>query len=196
MCWTFIRKSCSLWENVEKTRLSWICHKWRHNMALTLCILVKQGYTLARTRSHARAPTHTHTHARTYKDRYKIFIAFPRQQWFAKVPQYYFFRTLRVLFTCEFRCSVFWIELRRHKIVVTFSVPHFRFRLFRMTSLQRIHLCACSERNHERDTRSTTKHSNLFPNLFCIAPPGRLFLWEVDLMRLLKHFRLSECNIL
>ena len=42
-----------------------------------------------------RARTHTHTHTHTHKC--VAFIAFPRQKWFATVPQCYVIRTLSVL---------------------------------------------------------------------------------------------------
>jgi hypothetical protein len=75
----FFRKSCHLLDNVEK------CggdkgHKWRHNMAHTICMLIsKATCTLAHT------------------DKYVILIAFPRQKWFANAPQCYVIRTLSLL---------------------------------------------------------------------------------------------------
>jgi hypothetical protein len=71
-------------------------HKWRHNMAHTPCMLDKQDYIHAHACTRSRARTPTRTYARTGK--YVMLIAFPRQQWFANVPQYYVIRALPVLF--------------------------------------------------------------------------------------------------
>ena len=84
----FFRKSCHLWDNVGKIWWSQRDHKWRHNMAHTSCMLKKQDYVYTR----VRARTHTHTI-------YIIFIAFPRQQWFANGAQCYVICTLSVLLT-------------------------------------------------------------------------------------------------
>ena len=46
-----------------------------NNMAHARCLLDKQGYTLAHTRTPARPHTHTH------KQKYVILIAFSLQQW-------------------------------------------------------------------------------------------------------------------
>jgi hypothetical protein len=62
----FFRKSCRLWNNVEKMWWSQRGHKWQYNMANARYMLDKQGYT--RTRPHT--------------EKYVILIAFPRQQWF------------------------------------------------------------------------------------------------------------------
>ena len=47
----------------RKIRCSKKSHKWRHNMAHTLGMLDKQGYT----HSHAHVPGHPHTHARPHR---------------------------------------------------------------------------------------------------------------------------------
>ena len=63
----FFRKSCRLWENVEKYGRD-RDHKWRHNMAHMRCMMDKQGYMHARacTRPRARAPILS-THARIHR---------------------------------------------------------------------------------------------------------------------------------
>ena len=48
--------------------------------------------------NHARTEhTRTHTHTHTYE--YTIYVAFPRQQWFANAPQCYVIRTMFVVLT-------------------------------------------------------------------------------------------------
>jgi hypothetical protein len=69
----FFRKSCRWWDNVEKMWWSPRGHKWRHNMGRTRCMLDEQGYM--------------------YTHKYVVFIAFPRQQWFANAPQCYVIHT-------------------------------------------------------------------------------------------------------
>ena len=73
-------------------------YKWRHNMAHTSCMLDKEGYMHARacTRSGARTRTRA---SRTHN--YVIFVAFPRQQWFANAFHCSIIRTLSVLLICS-----------------------------------------------------------------------------------------------
>ena len=71
-------------------------HKWRHNMAHTLCMLDKQAYMHVHTCTRPRVRVHALTHAHT--DQWVILIAFPRQQLFANAPQCYVVRTLPVFF--------------------------------------------------------------------------------------------------
>ena len=77
----FSRKSCRFWDNIEKygrfrdtTNDNTL---WRVRFA---CWISKA------TRAHAHASghpsTHTHANARAHTQKYVIFIAFPRQQWF------------------------------------------------------------------------------------------------------------------
>jgi hypothetical protein len=56
---TFFRKSCRLWDNVEK-----YCKagQAKDDMSHALCI----GHVRLRARAHARTSTHTHTHAHTH----------------------------------------------------------------------------------------------------------------------------------
>ena len=72
----FMRKCRKIWCSQED-------RKWRHSMAHTRCMLNKQGYVNARTRTraHPRTRARAHTHI--------IPIAFRQQQLFANAPQYY-----------------------------------------------------------------------------------------------------------
>jgi hypothetical protein len=63
----YFRKSCRLWDNVEKHRRAGHATDAYMTHALT-CWITKAAHT--------HAHTHTHTHTK-----YAILIAFPRQQW-------------------------------------------------------------------------------------------------------------------
>jgi hypothetical protein len=73
---TFFRKSRRLWDNVEKYRGAWGAANdltmWRTRVA---------SWIRKVTRTHAQA--NGHTHLRGHAHTVVIFIAFPRQQWFA-----------------------------------------------------------------------------------------------------------------
>ena len=57
---TFSRKSCRLWDNVEKYGGA---REAEENMAHARCMQDKRGYTRARKRLHSQTHTHTHMHA-------------------------------------------------------------------------------------------------------------------------------------
>ena len=85
---TFFRQSCSLWDNVEKcggvrgaTNDVTI---WRIGVG---CWIIKATYMHAHAHTCVTGYPHVRTHARTHK--YILLIAFARQQWFAKAPQFY-----------------------------------------------------------------------------------------------------------
>ena len=68
---TFFRKSCRVWDNVEK-----YCRAWQatdDNMAHAHCTLYTKRYR----------HTHTHTHTHTHSE-HVMLIAFPLQQCFAR----------------------------------------------------------------------------------------------------------------
>ena len=80
----FMFSNFSFFENrvVRQFRKLWLSqkgHKWHHSMAHTSCMLDNQGYMHARVCTWTRA--RAHTHAQTLRQKYVIFIAFPRQQW-------------------------------------------------------------------------------------------------------------------
>ena len=98
----FFWKPRHLWDNVEKYGVPKgvvndvkICRIW------FACWISKPTYTHEHAHAHApghphtraRTQTHTHTHVQTDM----IFIAFPRQRWFAQVSQCYVTRTFPVL---------------------------------------------------------------------------------------------------
>jgi hypothetical protein len=56
---TFFRKSCHLWDNVEKCGRAG--QDIDDNMAHAHCMLDNKGYTPTRTHAHTRARTHAHT---------------------------------------------------------------------------------------------------------------------------------------
>ena len=74
----FFRKSCRLWDNVENYGGAW----WATNDVTIWRIRVACWISKA-TCTHA----HAHAHALAHTHKYVIFIAFPRQQWFANAPQ-------------------------------------------------------------------------------------------------------------
>ena len=81
-------------------------------MVYTCCMLDKQGYMHVHSWTHpqGRIPTRTHTHARMHTQ----INTYPRQQWFAKAPQYYVISRMSVLFiylliTCY--KAVYWYKI-------------------------------------------------------------------------------------
>jgi hypothetical protein len=60
---TFFRRSHRLWDNAKNFGGTWWGHKWRKNMAYTLCMLAKQRCIHTRTCTCARVPTRTHAQA-------------------------------------------------------------------------------------------------------------------------------------
>ena len=89
----FFFENSAIYEIMSKTVWRQRCHKWRHNVAHTSCMLDKLRYIHPRTRrrtckTHALGITHARACTRTHK-KYVRFIAFPRQQWFANASQCY-----------------------------------------------------------------------------------------------------------
>jgi hypothetical protein len=84
-------------------------------MALTICMLDKQGYMHTRGRSH----THTHTH-----HKYIIFVALSRQLIYANAPQCYILRTLSACLLLRFAnscCNARWFKYDRDDLCVNKS---------------------------------------------------------------------------
>ena len=96
---TFFRKSCHLWDNVEKYCGARVATNddtiWRVRVA---CWISKATRLHIRTHpgSHTHACTRVRTH--THWEQYALLIAFPRQQWFRKAHHCYVIRILPVLF--------------------------------------------------------------------------------------------------
>jgi hypothetical protein len=106
---TFFRKSCRLWDNVEKYGGARVATNddtiWRIRVVCWISKatrLLAHAYTYASGRTHTHTHTHTHTRMRprahTHWEQYAILIAFPRQQWFRNAHQCYVIRILPVLF--------------------------------------------------------------------------------------------------
>ena len=66
---TFLRKSCRLWDNVEKISYSQTSYRWQYNTARAICMLGKATSAHA----HANAPANLYTH--THTDHYVILRA-------------------------------------------------------------------------------------------------------------------------
>ena len=112
------RKSCCLWDNVEKyggargsTNDVIVGRIW------VACWISKA--TCTHEHIHAYAPVHTHACTRAHK--YVIFIALPRQQWFANAPQYYVIRALLVLLRIYGYCSIYSPTVRIYKAFSIFT---------------------------------------------------------------------------
>jgi hypothetical protein len=101
------RKSCRLWDNVEKYGTA---REAEENMANARCMMINKA---TRAQAHARARTPITTHACTYPHththQYVTHIAFPRQQWFrerASVLQWLSFTSFcESHFLCQFRIT-------------------------------------------------------------------------------------------
>jgi hypothetical protein len=91
---TFSRKSCRLWDNVEKHGGSRRTANGVTTWSIWVVCCISKA-TCTHSHIHSHASCHKHARARTHK--YVILIAFPRQQWFANAPIYHVMRILPYL---------------------------------------------------------------------------------------------------
>ena len=115
----FLRKSCRLWDNVEKYGGA----KGATN-DVTICRIQVACWISWATCTHA----HAHAHARTHK--YVPLIAFPRQQWLHKAHLNFFvICTLPVLCRNQSRCKYVWNSIKAHPVHVRnlYKAERFRF---------------------------------------------------------------------
>ena len=90
----FFRKACCLWDSVEKYGGAREPTNDDTTGRIRVSCLIRKA-TLAWTC--VETPTHPPTRAYTQRDKYVIFITFPREKWLAKGSQCYVVRTLPVL---------------------------------------------------------------------------------------------------
>jgi hypothetical protein len=89
---TFLRKSCCLWDNVEK------CGGARGaTNDVTLWHIPVACWISKATRTRMDAPGHKHERAHAHRHKYVMVITFPRQKWLANASRCYFIRIFPVL---------------------------------------------------------------------------------------------------